>query len=239
VTRLTVLMYHRVGSTPSGTRHPKNFVTASRLHEQVDCLLSLGYEPITFAQWMAFRAHRAPVPRLPFIVTFDDGYADFQSSGWPVLQALGIPATVFLVASKIGRVNEWDRDEPRAALLDAASIRELEDQGVSFGGHGFLHVPLADVSPNEARDDIAQCHGALSEILSRPPQVFAYPYSNQNSTVRRLVRQAGFHCAVRGKGRLNARWTDPFGLHRILMHDAITAKGLQRTLMRLRWLTIA
>ena len=232
-------MYHRVAPIPAGTHHPKNFITASRLREQLDALLSWGYEPITFTQWMAFRTHKAKLPQLPFIVTFDDGYTDFQSAAWPVLQERQIPATVFLVASQIGRVNEWDHDEPRAALLDAKSIRELESQGVSFGGHGFMHVPLADVSPNEARDDVAQCHSALTAILAKPPQVFAYPYSNQNSTVRHLVRQAGFQCAARGKGRLNARWTDPFGLHRILMHEGITAKSLSRMLMRLRWLTIA
>jgi peptidoglycan/xylan/chitin deacetylase (PgdA/CDA1 family) len=239
VTRLTILMYHRVAAIPSGTRHPENFVSASRLREQLEGLLSLGYEPITFAQWLSFRAHHAKIPRLPFIVTFDDGYSDFQSSGWPILQQLKIPTTVFVVASQVGLVNEWDRDEPRAALLDDVAIRELEGQGVSFGGHGFMHVPLADVSPNEARDDITRCHSVLSALLSRPPEVFAYPYSNQNSTVRHLARQAGFHCAVRGKGRLNARWTDPFGLHRILMHEGITDTKLRRMLMRLRWLTLA
>lgn len=238
MTRLTILMYHRVAETPASPRHSKNFVTPSRLREQIEGLLSWGYVPVSFAQWMDYRAHRAKLPRLPFIVTFDDGYADFDRNAWPVLRALKVPATVFLVASKIGGTNDWDRDEPRADLLDAVRIRALEADGVEFGGHGYTHVPLTHVSPNEARIEIEHCRAALVSLLAKPPEVFAYPYSNQNARVRQLVHEAGFHCAVRGKGRLNARWIDPFGLRRILMHEGMTPYTLKRMLMRLRWLTL-
>jgi peptidoglycan/xylan/chitin deacetylase (PgdA/CDA1 family) len=238
VTRLTILMYHRVAAVPAGTNHPKNFVTPLRLREQIEGLLSWGYEPVSFGQWIHYSAHHGKVPRLPFIVTFDDGYADFDRSAWPILRALNVPATVFLVASKIGGTNDWDHHELRTDLLDAVRIRALETEGVEFGGHGYAHIPLARVSPNEARTDVEDCRAALVSLLAKPPEVFAYPYSNQNATVRRLVHQAGFHCAVRGKGRLNARWIDPFGLRRILMHEGITGRDLRRMLMRLRWLTL-
>ncbi len=237
MTRLTILMYHRVAPAPVDTHHPQNFVTPSRLREQIEGLLASGYEPVSFIHWMNYRAHRSHIPRLPFIVTFDDGYADFDEA-WPILRALGIPATVFLVASKIGGTNDWDHHEPRAPLLDAVRIKALEEEGVEFGGHGYAHVPLTHVSPNEARADIQRCREALVSLLAKPPGVFAYPYSNQNAKVRRLVHEAGFHCAVRGRGRLNARWVDAFGLRRILMHEGIAGRDLRRMLMRLRWLTL-
>lgn len=236
MSRLTILMYHRVDAIPPGTRHPKNFVTPQRLGEQVKALLSWGYEPVTFRQWMDYRSRSIRLPRKPFIVTFDDGYADFASNAWPTLKRLGVPATVFLVASKLGRTNDWDADEPQTPLLDPHAIRELEADGVEFGGHGFSHVALARVSPNEAREEIVRCHGALVGLLSRPPEVFAYPFSNQSAKVRKFTREAGFLCAVRGKGRLNWRWTDPFGLRRILMHEGVTTEELRRTLNRLRWM---
>ena len=237
MSRLTILMYHRVAPVPAGTNHPRNFVTPSRLREQIGGLLSRGYEPVSFAHWLDYRAHRSHIPRRPFIVTFDDGYVDFEEA-WPALKALGVPATVFLVGSRIGGTNDWDRHEPRAGLLDAVSIKTLEADGVEFGAHGYAHVPLTHVSPNDARVDIERCRAALVSLLATPPAVFAYPYSNQNARVRQLVHEAGFRCAVRGKGRLNARWIDPFGLRRILMHEGITGRDLGRMLMRLRWLTV-
>jgi len=238
MSRLTILMYHRVAAIPPDTRHPKNFVSPAMFADQIEALLAWGYEPITFRQWNAYREHAAPIPRKPFIVTFDDGYVDFATDAWPTLKRWNVPATVFVVASKLGRTNDWDADEPQTRLLDPVAIRDLEADGVEFGGHGFSHVALARVSPNEAREEIVRCHGALVGLLRRPPEVFAYPYSNQSAKVRQLVRQAGFKCAVRGKGRLNWRWTDPFGLRRILMHDDVSADDLRATLRRLRWTTV-
>jgi peptidoglycan/xylan/chitin deacetylase (PgdA/CDA1 family) len=229
-------MYHRVAAIPPDTRHPKNFVSPAMFADQIEALLAWGYTPITFRQWNAYRDHAAHVPDRPFIVTFDDGYADFATDAWPTLKRLQVPATVFVVASKLGRTNDWDADEPQTPLLDPVAIRGLEDEGVEFGGHGFSHVALARVSPNEAREEIVRCHGALVGVLRHPPEVFAYPYSNQSGRVRQLVRDAGFKCAVRGKGRLNWRWTDPFGLRRILMHDGVGVGELRQTLSRLRWM---
>jgi peptidoglycan/xylan/chitin deacetylase (PgdA/CDA1 family) len=236
MSRLTILMYHRVAAIPPDTRYPKNFVSPALFAEQIESLLAWGYEPITFQQWMAYRERAAHVPRKPFIVTFDDGYVDFATGAWPTLRRLKVPATVFLVASKLGRTNDWDADEPQTPLLDPTAIRQLEAEGVEFGGHGFSHVALARVSPNEAREEIGRCHGALVGLLRKPPEVFAYPFSNQSARVRHFVREAGFRCAVRGKGRLNWRWTDPFGLRRILMHDGVTVADLRQTLSRLRWM---
>ena len=236
MSRLTILMYHRVAPMPPDTRHPKNFVSPARFAEQIEALIGWGYEPITFGQWMSFRDRAIRIPARPFIVTFDDGYVDFAENAWPVLTRLGVPATVFVVAALLGRTNEWDRDEPQTPLLDPAAIRELEADGVEFGGHGFTHQALARISPNEAREEIVRCHGALVGLLRQPPEIFAYPYSNQNAKVRQLARAAGFKCAVRGKGRLNWRWTDPFGLRRILMHDGVTVDDLRQTLGRLRWM---
>lgn len=238
MSRLTILMYHRVDAIPRETRHPKNFVTPARFAEQIEALLAWGYEPVTFRQWMAHRAHAGPIPARPFIVTFDDGYADFATNAWPVLRRMKVPATVFVVPAKLGGRNDWDPEEPQTPLLDAAAIRDLEAEGVEFGGHGFTHVALARVSPNEAREEIVRCHGALVGLLRHPPEVFAYPYSNQSARVRQLTREAGFRCAVRGKGRLNWRWTDPFGLRRILMHEGVSVAELRRTLGRLRWMAL-
>src|SRR4051812_40916121 len=111
MTRLTILMYHRVDAIPSSTRHPKNFVTPERFARQIEALLAWGYQPVTFRQWMDYRSRKVRLPLRPFIVTFDDGYADFARNAWPTLKRLGVGATVFLVASRLGRTNEWDADE--------------------------------------------------------------------------------------------------------------------------------
>ena len=214
--KLTILMYHKVDELPSGVRTPGNFVSPAHFTQQMDALLAWGYRTIGFEQWLDYRAG-APrlLPAKPLIITFDDGYTCFDEHAWPILKARDMSATVFLVASQIGGTNAWDRDEVRLPLLDGSRIRALQDDGVHFGSHSVDHQPLAKISQHEAFRELARSRLALGELLGREVDTFAYPFSNQNSEVRRLARQAGYRCAVRGKGHMNWPSTDPFGLRRI------------------------
>jgi peptidoglycan/xylan/chitin deacetylase (PgdA/CDA1 family) len=147
-------------------------------------------------------------------------------------------ATVFLVANQIGGTNAWDREERQEALLDAERITALQSEGVTFGSHTYTHPPLAKISPERALDELTRSREELGRLLGRDVDILAYPFSNQNSAVRDLARRAGYRCAVRGKGRMNWRGTDPFGLRRIKVEHDMTVDGLRRRLVRERYLRV-
>jgi peptidoglycan/xylan/chitin deacetylase (PgdA/CDA1 family) len=237
--KLTILMYHKIDEPAAGVRFPGNYVVPEHFERQMRSLLDWGYETIAFDQWLDYRASRAALlPRKPLIVTFDDGYTCFDRNAWPVLRSLGMSATVFLVAGQIGGTNAWDRDERQERLLDAERIGVLQSEGVSFGSHSYTHPPLAKVAPARALEELTRSRAELGALLGRDVNVFAYPFSNQNSLVRDLARQAGYQCAVRGKGRMNWRHTDPFGLRRIKVEHDMTIDELSRKLLRERYLRV-
>jgi peptidoglycan/xylan/chitin deacetylase (PgdA/CDA1 family) len=234
--KLTILMYHKIDEPSSGVRFPGNYVAPDQFRQQMAALVRWGYRSIGFEEWLDYRAGGAiALPRKPLIVTFDDGYTCFDRNAWPVLRSLDIGATVFLVASRIGGTNAWDRDERQERLLDASRIKALQSDGVVFGSHSYTHPPLAKISADRALDELTRSRAALGELLERDVHVFAYPFSNQSSLVRDLARQAGYRCAVRGKGRMNWRRTDPFGLRRIKVEHDMTTEGLRRRLVRERY----
>jgi peptidoglycan/xylan/chitin deacetylase (PgdA/CDA1 family) len=237
--KLTILMYHKIDEPSAEVRFPGNYVAPSAFEAQMRALKAWGYESIAFEQWLEYRsgASRA-LPRRPIIVTFDDGYTCFDRNAWPVLRSLGMSATVFLVAGQIGGTNAWDRDERQERLLDADRIKALQAEGVSFGSHSFTHPPLARIAPDRALEELTRSRTELGNLLGREVTVFAYPFSNQNSLVRDLARQAGYRCAVRGKGRMNWRHTDPFGLQRIKVEHEMTVDDLRRRLARERYLRL-
>jgi peptidoglycan/xylan/chitin deacetylase (PgdA/CDA1 family) len=232
--RLTILMYHKIDEAP-GTKNPANFVSPARFAEQMDALVAWGYQSVTFDQWLDYRAGLVKtLPPRPLIVTFDDGYTCFGDRAWPVMKQRGIRATVFLVSSQIGKTNAWDEGEVAFPLLDAPRIRALQDEGVEFGSHSVSHKPLARLGAQGAFQELNQSRWALAELLGREVDVFAYPFSNQNREVRALAQQAGYRCAVRGKGRMVSKRTDPFGLYRIKVEPTTTVASLRTTLMRER-----
>jgi peptidoglycan/xylan/chitin deacetylase (PgdA/CDA1 family) len=234
--KLTILMYHKVDELDDGVRHPGNYVSPTRFVQQLDALLEWGYHTIDFGQWLDYRGTDGSSELLdkPLVVTFDDGYTCFDTNAWPALRARGMGATVFLVAGQIGGTNAWDTGEVELPLLDARRILALQSEGVHFGSHSVMHRPLVHIPVDDARDELTRSRQQLGELLGRDVDVFAYPFSNQNGVVRELAREAGYRCAVRGKGRMNSRHTDPYGLRRIKVEPTTTIESLERTLARER-----
>lgn len=237
--KLTILMYHKIDELNIDVRHPANYVTPVQFDHQIEALVGWGYHTISFAQWLDYRDGRATdLPDKPLILTFDDGYTCFDRNAWPILRARGMGATVFLVAGQIGGTNAWDRDEEPERLLDADRIRALQAEGVQFGSHSVNHLPLARIPAAQALDELTRSREALSDLLGRDVDIFGYPFSNQSREVRALARRAGYRAAVRGKGRMNWKATDPFGLRRIKVEITTTVSELRRTLFRERYLRL-
>jgi peptidoglycan/xylan/chitin deacetylase (PgdA/CDA1 family) len=237
--KLTILMYHKIAEPAPDVRYPGNYVSPGNFERQMDALLRWGYGSIRFDEWFDYRAGRnSSLPTKPLIVTFDDGYTCFDRHAWPVLRARRMGATMFLVAGQLGGTNAWDRAETPERLLDATRVRELLADGVDFGSHTLSHPALARIPPARAFDELVRSRACLGELLGRNVDVLAYPFSNQNQTVRQLARQAGYRGAVRGRGRMNRRSTDLFGLRRIKVERETTVASLRRTLFRERWMRL-
>ncbi len=237
--KLTILMYHKVDEPRPGVRYPGNYVAPQQFAQQMDALAVWGYRTISLEQWLDYRDGKlSTLPARPLVVTFDDGYTCFDRNAWPVMRAHGMRATVFLVASQIGGYNAWDRDELREPLLGASRILALQSEGVHFGSHSHTHPALAKIDPVRAREELVRSRTVLSELLGRSADTLAYPFSNQNRAVREMAREAGYRCAVRGKGRMNWKRTDPYGLRRIKVEPDMSVEQLHRTLFRERFLRL-
>ncbi len=102
-----ILMYHRVADPrddPWGLAvSPVNFAAHMRALRRLRQSVSLDE--------MAQRLANGTLDKRMVAVTFDDAYRDVLTNAKPILQDLGIPATVFVVTDKIGdeRGFWWDR----------------------------------------------------------------------------------------------------------------------------------
>ncbi len=238
--KLPILMYHAVEEPAADVLHPKNYVAPDQFAAQMRALLDWGYTPITLDAWLAYRDEGARIPRRPFIVTFDDGYRNVRDNALPVLRGLGIAAAVFVVAGKIGGSNDWEpAGEHVLDLMSANDLRALDAAGVTIGSHGHTHRPLARIPEADASRELAESRRALETLLGHTVRYFAYPFSNQSRRVRALAREAGYRACVRGRGKMNFRHTDPFGLRRIQVDHLTTVDHLRWTLARLRWLSLS
>ncbi|MBN2311374.1 MAG: polysaccharide deacetylase family protein [Candidatus Hydrogenedentes bacterium] len=221
-----ILTYHSVGSR----EHEMN-VSVEAFRAQM-AWLAEHCRPIPLAE----AAQAAP----GVAVTFDDGYRDNLTHAAPVLHEFGIPATVFVVAGRMGGMLDHDHDPATSSLLTWDEARELASAGVEIGAHSMSHRRLAHLDPAEQRDEIAESARLIERHLGAPPASFAYPFgaaTDYTETTVRLVRECGFTCAVSNRYGTNRAGADAWTLRRIWI-DATDSPASFRAKVdgRLDWL---
>ena len=123
-----ILMYHRV-ATPDVDPWGLS-VSPERFAEQIQALCARR----TLLSMDAFvaRLQSGDLPHDAVALTFDDGYQDNLIQAKPILEAAGVPATVFLTTGLIGTGEEFWWDELarmvlcRVALLSASVMVEAD-----------------------------------------------------------------------------------------------------------------
>ena len=236
VLTLPFLMYHKVDEIPPGARHVRNYVLPEQFDAQLTALSRWGFTFVSIGDWLDFREGRRKPPRRPIAITFDDGYQSNHDIAWPILRRHSATATLFLVADLIGGTNRWDVDELQEPLLGPVEIAAMQAGGIQFGSHTCTHRSLIGIPPPEALLELTRSRATLEALLGRPVVTLAYPYNNNNATVRALARRAGYQAAVLGRGRVNASWTSTWALRRFQVDSLTTVEALGRRLARLRWL---
>lgn len=101
---LLVLMYHRVlpaGDQRVAAEQPGMWIQPAsfNMHLQV---LRRHFEVVRLADWIERAASNEALPRRACAITFDDGWRDNYEYAYPLLQAHGVPATIFVCPDLVG-----------------------------------------------------------------------------------------------------------------------------------------
>ncbi len=197
-TTLPILMYHSIASEgPAATARYR--VRPEQFDAQLRYLKEAGFSSVTAGEWLAAARTRRPLRSRSVLLTFDDGYRDFDETAWPMLQRHGFGALVFLVTSHVGGTNVWDaaHGDPMH-LMGWDQVKRLASEGAEFGAHSASHRPLTALVAEEIVRDALACRQTLSLELGHPVTTFAYPYGDTDPVIEHLVSacgfQAGFTC---------------------------------------------
>ena len=158
------------------------------------------------------------------LITFDDAYSHVAPNVTPILAKFGFSAVMFVPAAYMGRRNEWDSDKhPRLAALEIASaerICSMREGPWEIASHGWRHVDLRVVQVEERRLELGRAREALSGLMGKAVEAFAYPFGLSDEDVRADVRKAGFSL---GFGATPGSSRDPYALprHQINSGDSL------------------
>lgn len=100
-----------------------------------------------------------------------------------------------------------------ALMLDWEGVRRMRSQGIQFGAHTVTHPILSRVTPDRAREEIAESKRAIEEKLGEAVTLFAYPNGRPEDFTDTNVSQvqtAGFRAALTTSFGANETGDDPF-----------------------------
>jgi peptidoglycan/xylan/chitin deacetylase (PgdA/CDA1 family) len=190
-----VLCYHALSEDWPATLS----TTPALLHWHLRRLLGRGYRPGRFTDTvLALDARRT------MAVTFDDAFRSVRTLGLPILQQLGVPATVFVPTDQVGGtpmswpgIDEWAGGPHERELVGCTweELAELADAGWEIGSHTCSHRRLTTLSDHEVRAELVDSKAECEDRLGRPCRSLAYPYGDHDARIARAARRAGYSAA--------------------------------------------
>ena len=124
-------------------------------------------------------------------ITFDDGLESFGRIAAPMLLALGLPVTLFVVTDAVGSSNVWrgrqDPGIPVQPLLDWEQLGALQVAGVQLGAHTCTHPDLTTLGGDALEREIVASKRRLARELGVDATTFAYPYGAVSAVARDIV----------------------------------------------------
>jgi peptidoglycan/xylan/chitin deacetylase (PgdA/CDA1 family) len=196
-----VLCYHAVSPTWTAALS----VTQGALERQLTALSRRGWTAVTFCE-----AALAPPSSRTLAVTFDDAFLSVATLARPVLDSLGMPATVFAPSAFMAQrqtlawsgIDHWQQT-PHAGELESMSWRdlgELAEGGWEIGSHTRTHPYLTQLDDDALAAELEESRREICTELGHPCATIAYPYGNVDVRVANAAQRAGY-LAGAGLGR--------------------------------------
>lgn len=209
--RLPVLMYHHFAQeSPYGT-----IVSFDKFREQMTALRDAGYQAVTIPQIIDYVENETPLPEKPVLITMDDGYTSNLVNAAPVLEELGLRATVFVIGVNEGEEiyihNGEPLSPPRFSYEEAAPW--VEKGVIDVQSHTFDMHQVASYGYS-CRDGMLAMDGETDEDYHRALLADLEQFSR-----RRAGRVSTDLIAL----------AFPFGYYNRGLDDALLAEGIAVT----------
>jgi peptidoglycan/xylan/chitin deacetylase (PgdA/CDA1 family) len=224
--RMHVLLYHAVVSRlPEGLRkrERKYWMDAADFRLHVKAFRNYRHKVLSLgAAWRAKTSAAIVSPLLrswepePVILTFDDGWESDFFTTWPLLAAAGIPATFFVNTATLGKKGH----------LRWSHVRQMSDEGATFGSHGHQHIDLTQLRPQALETELRMSKDLLEGWVRKPVEFLSAPYGCVSRRVIEAAWAAGYRAVCTSAPRPAAAGAETIA--RIAIHAGTGAVALTR-----------
>lgn len=182
VTQIPVLMYHSIGNTPGNDL----VIRPEVLEGQLKYLKENNFNTINLKDLYDYFSTGKQLPANPIVLTFDDGYENNYTLGYPLFKKYNVKANIFVITSWL------DHDKN---ILTSSQIKEMDKNGVEIESHTFNHDELNKLTYAKQVDTLKKSKDFLEKLLNRPVMFIAYPFGHYNEDTIRAAADTGYKMA--------------------------------------------
>ena len=181
---LPVLGYHSVVSDEEKKQyHSRNpyVMSVSKFEQQMQYLYDNNFNTLTMEETYAYYKGVTELLTPSVVLTFDDGYENFNTIVKPILERFDFHATNFVIGHKLSKI-----DNPDALLPYLKQDDIINDSYVSYYSHTYdlhrfsklpYHKLVETASLDEIREDFIKSNGIIDTTY------LAYPYGVSSDNI--------------------------------------------------------
>lgn len=204
--RIVFLMYHELDlaareRSTSESAYARYILSVATFQRQMEWIKQSGIRGLCVSEALTYPADAS------VCITFDDGCETDWIGAAPVLYDLGLGATFYVTAGRIGTTG----------YLSESQLRELNGQGFEIGCHSMTHPYLSDLEESELKHEIVEAKDRIEQVLGHQVEHFSCPGGRYNERVLRVASRAKFKTVANSEFYSNTPSTDPYKLGRVAM----------------------
>src|SRR5258708_11050034 len=165
-------------------------VSPSRFRRQLAALLSAGYRCLDFDEVLQAIQEAGSLQSPAFGLAFDDGDRSVYEDAWPVVEELGVSATIFVTvnfldgkvappwySSDTALVREYAEHAAQFRPLEWPQLREMaRSKRIRIGSHSLNHHLIGRLDATTLRHHLRRSKHILEDRPGLPASLSSYPF---------------------------------------------------------------
>ncbi len=194
-------MYHSISDCDESTIHPyyRTATSPTVFAQHMQFLHQNNYLAVGPSDAVACMEASDLGAARPVVITFDDGFEDFYTQAFPILNQYGFSATMYLPTAYIGQARQTFKGRD---CLTWSQVREMRTAGIQFGSHTVTHPQLKSLDVATVEYEIRASKDTIEQELGCGVKSFSYPYAFPETDrtftqgLRGILDRAGYENGV-------------------------------------------
>lgn len=202
-----ILVFHHIDTAPArmDSAGKSLFVEPAQLEKILVDLQKNNYQPVFVSEIATYLANDEKPPSNIVALTFDDGYENFYTNAWPLLQKYKIKSSIFIMTGAKGK-----------KFLTPQQIIDLDKSNlVEIGSHTVYHPHLDKLSQKDQYDELKNSKDTLEKLLGKEIDGICYPFGVYNPQIEDLAKVIGYKFGLAFNHLPLEDTTDVFSIDRV------------------------